>query len=102
MNSQLQTSLAQCPYCILPYSNKAVTLIKKEEFRRILHVFCEYCQHSMMLSVEKRDHGIVCGGLITDFDILDAKRFVGGEKISADDVLSAHQALKFDNFLKMR
>lgn len=93
--------IAACPGCEARYL-MAPEVIEEGRERRILHQTCSACGRAMLLSFRLRPGGWVCAGLFTDCAADEVKRLFFGEKISVNDVLGAHNALQFDNFLKMR
>lgn len=102
MPDQPQVHFAQCSYCLLPYPDSSVKAVGATKKGRVMHLTCQYCLRSMLISVLKTNSGLTCAGIFTDLDYEEAVRFRQAEKISVDDVLHAHHALKFDNFLEMR
>jgi hypothetical protein len=90
-----------CPYCTLSYQQQHIRLLKRDAVQSLYHVHCAQCSHDMLVSIFKKKGGILCAGIFTDCVFEDAKRFLDGEKVSIDDVISVHKALKFDNFSKI-
>ena len=86
----------------MPYAQTAARAISGRSKKRFVHVTCAHCAHAMLLAVTARKGGFVCAGVFTDCSFEDAQRFIFGEKISIDDVIDAHNALQFDNFLEIR
>lgn len=86
----------------MPYPPSAARLLKTHARRSFVHLNCDHCSHAMLLAVSARKGGFVCAGIFTDCEFEDAQRFISAEKISIDDVIDAHNALQFDNFLEMR
>lgn len=95
-------AFTQCPYCMMPYGQEAARVLKTVSRRKIVHLTCEFCSHSMLISLIQRKGGFVCAGMFTDCGPEDAQKFIEAEKISIDDVIDAHNALQFDNFMEMR
>lgn len=93
--------ITACPYCTLSYRESDVRLLRRERIQSLYHVYCSECCHAMLVSIIKKKGGILCAGVFTDCIFEDAQRFLDAEKVSIDDVISVHKALKFDNFGKM-
>jgi len=86
----------------MPYVPTSARILPGRSQKRIVHIWCQHCEHSLLFSVTLRQNGVVCAGIFTDCEYEDAKRLLFGDKISVDDVISVHAALQFDNFLEMR
>ncbi len=56
----------------------------------------------MLFCVERQAESVLARGIFTDCEQEESKQFWEAPVISIDDVLAAHHALQFDNFLKMR
>ena len=94
--------LAECPYCSEPYRTSAARLVKRSAKKSVIHISCARCKQAMLLGVTKRREGIICAGLLTDCNFNDSIRFLKAEKVSVDDVINTHRALKLDKFLEIR
>lgn len=92
--------LARCPSCQAVYRSDAGRVVAQQEGETIMHLSCEVCRHALLIAVRAKQGGISCTGVITDLAYEDALTFWNSAKISVDDVIQAHTALKLDKFLK--
>ncbi len=90
--------LGRCPVCRSSYAAASIAAVKIQGSTSFLHLTCQSCEHSMMLSLRRRREGLVCAGIVTDCNLEDARRFADSEPISVDDVIEMHEALQLDKF----
>lgn len=87
-----------CSNCGHKYEDKDLTLIQKDTYTAILHLTCSSCKESYLISVLSPLgdlHGSSRIPLKLDItSAQEAKRFIGGAPVSADDVIDVHEFLK--------
>ncbi len=93
--------MSHCSKCKSRFTKEELQYIGEENGGTILHISCGTCRQNMLVSTLKKDGGIICQGMITDLSLDDAKRMLKAGKVSIDDVLSIHEALQLDNFMKI-
>ncbi|MFH1631417.1 MAG: hypothetical protein ABIA47_00110 [bacterium] len=86
-------TISNCPFCGTSYKLTDAKLVSGERSRTVLHMMCGKCRHAMLLSVTRREEGIICAGMVSDCDLEDIEKFYKAEKISIDDVIETHRVL---------
>lgn len=89
---------AFCSSCGQKYSDDSLNLIKKDDYSAVLHLSCSKCQESYLINVVS-PLGNLQGSsrmpLKVDVTSADeAKKFIGSNPITSDEVLSMHELLK--------
>jgi hypothetical protein len=103
---------AFCSSCGHKYDpEKDLTLIQKDDFAAVLHLACSNCKESYLINVVSplgTLHGSSRMPLKIDISSAkEAKKFIGTNAVSSDDVLGLHELLDkvdsiddLDEFLK--
>lgn len=89
-------TLTKCPSCQTAYPTEQIREVMREGQKCVLHATCSSCQDAIILSVTKRPGGVICAGLLSDCNYDDAVRFAKAPRITADQVLDAHEASWLD------
>ena len=77
-------------------------MVRKGAKIAVGHGSCEQCQ-STLLSIEMNtDQMTASVGVLTDLQRDEVERFLDGERITADDVIDVHAALRNTATLKKR
>jgi DNA-directed RNA polymerase subunit RPC12/RpoP len=84
----------QCPVCNKKYHGLRMLPVAEEDRRTTLHLTCEHCGGKTLVSVSLTQFGIMSFGALTDLDQSEAKRWLGAEPVSADQVIAAHRFFK--------
>ena len=84
----------QCPVCNKKYHGLRMLPVAEEDRRTTLHLTCEHCGGKTLVSVSLTQFGIMSFGALTDLDQSEAKRWLGAEPVSADQVIVAHRFFK--------
>jgi hypothetical protein len=92
---------SNCPKCLSAYSESDLQAVRKIGNKQLFHISCQICRSSMMISLSKKQDGILCTGVMTDLSAKDAKYFSKLQPISADDVISLHEQLALDKIIKI-
>lgn len=91
-------TLTRCPSCQTAYPADRVREVMREGQRFVLHATCAVCEDALILSVQKRQGGVACAGLLSDCTFEDALRFAKAPRITADQVLDV-QGTRFLDIL---
>ena len=87
-----------CSNCGHKYQSDDLTLIKKDEYTAVLHITCSNCKESYLINVISplgKLQGASRMQLKVDINTPEeAKKFIGSDKISSDDILNIHEKLK--------
>jgi hypothetical protein len=83
-----------CPVC--PEKNQPTKVVVLEEGSKksTLHVTCETCLASALITVSLGQFGLVSMGVLTDLEQAEARRMFHEEAVTSDQVLEVHQFLK--------
>ncbi|MBP9728268.1 MAG: hypothetical protein KBD27_02720 [Candidatus Moranbacteria bacterium] len=87
-------SLIRCPVCNKKYRSMKMLVIEEDDKRTTLHMTCESCSAATIVYVSLGQFGVVTLGTLTDLEQSEARRVFGGEAVSANNVIEAHQFLK--------
>lgn len=69
-------------------------VLEEDDKRTTLHMTCESCGAAAIVFVSLGQLGVVSLGTLTDLEQSEARAVFGGEPVSADNVIEAHQFLK--------
>ena len=69
-------------------------VIEEDDKRTTLHMTCESCSAATIVYVSLGQFGVVTLGTLTDLEQSEARRVFGGEAVSANTVIEAHQFFK--------
>ena len=94
--------ITACPGCARSYTQEDRLVIDRSKRRSVMYLLCASCQRALLVSVVRKEDGVLCTGVFTDCSGEDAKRAFSGDVVSTDDILEAHEALKLDKFLQIR
>lgn len=85
--------LINCPVCGSEYKNNDTGVVKAKDSAMLVHASCSHCQSSFLAMVTKgyETEGMVSMGMLTDLDYEEACRFLGGEPVTADEVLDLYE-----------
>lgn len=87
-----------CSNCGQKYVEKDLTLIQQDDYAAILHLTCSKCKESYLINVVSALGALHSSSKMPlKIDISsakEAKKFIGKDPISSDDVLDIHEALK--------
>jgi hypothetical protein len=83
-------SSSQCAFCSSSLEPLEAKLLDDRGERKLIHVNCRRCEHSMLAIVSVSEKGIFSIGMLTDCSPDDAMRFKSAGPISSDEVLHAH------------
>ena len=87
-----------CSNCGQKYEDKDLTLIQQDDYSAVLHLTCSKCKESYLINVLS-PLGTLKGSsrMPLKIDISsaeEAKKFIGKESISSNDVLDIHKTLE--------
>ncbi len=86
--------LIRCPVCNKKYRPVKMLVLDEDDKRTTLHLTCEGCRVSTLVSVSLGQLGAMSVGVLTDLESSEARGAFQGEAISSDQVLEVHQFLK--------
>ena len=93
-----------CSNCGRKYTEKDLTLIQKDNYAAVLHLTCSKCKESYLVNVVSALGALHSSSKMPlKIDIAsakEAKKFIGSDPISSDDVLDIHETLKGLNSAK--
>ena len=87
-------SFLGCPVC--PEKNQPTKVVVLEEGAKksTLHLTCETCLSSAIITVSMGQFGLMSMGVLTDLEQAEAKKMFHAPAVTSDQVLEAHQFLK--------
>lgn len=86
--------LVHCPVCNKKYRGLRMLPVAEEDKRTTLHLTCEHCGGKTLVAVSMTQFGMMSFGIMTDLDQSEAKRVLGADPVSADQVIEAHRFFK--------
>lgn len=89
--------IQECPMCGLKYQSVSVRAVRETDVGNLLYFKCSQCQSGLVASVMDAPFGLIGSGLVTDLQFDEVEKFIQGEVISEDDVLSVHSILEKKN-----
>lgn len=92
-----QHFVCRCPFCSEEYDLDGAKVIGEEDESTMVYVTCSQCQSSIIAIVAMSGLGVVSLGLVTDMSEEDTKRFIKGESVSSNELLSIYEILEKDN-----
>ena len=90
---EILKALSHCPVCHKEYKPAKLSILAEKEGKTLLHVTCEMCQVSSIVSATATPGGAICMGLLTDLAQVEGKRVCADRSVTTDDVLALHQRL---------
>ena len=63
---EILKALSHCPVCHKEYKPAKLSILAEKEGKTLLHVTCEMCQVSSIVSATATPGGAICMGLLTD------------------------------------
>lgn len=102
MNAPKSLPLLDCPLCAAALNKPAIAILQQTTHKSVFHFCCQDCHQAMLFTVQQNRAGLSCAGIITDLTAVEAKSFLDSSKISINDVIQVHEALKLDKFLQIR
>jgi hypothetical protein len=96
MNIPLENmqSLLGCPLCPQKHQPTKVIILEEGQKRTVLHITCETCSASAIVTVSMGQFGVMSMGVLTDLEQPEAKKMFAAEAVTSDQVLEVHQFLK--------
>ncbi len=98
LNSIKSAMPKHCSNCGAKYEASDFSLIQNDDFSALLHLTCSKCKESYLINVLSPLGTLNASSRIPlKVDIIsadEAKKFIGNEAISTDDILNAHVLLK--------
>jgi len=83
--------VSRCPFCSAEYELEGAKIIGEEDDSTMVYVTCSECESSIVAIVAMSGLGIVSLGLVTDMTAEDTKRFIGGQNVTSDELLSIYE-----------
>lgn len=91
-----QHFVSRCPFCSAEYDLDGAKVIGEQEESTMVYVTCSECESSIIAIVAMSGLGIVSLGLVTDMSEPDTKRFLKGQSLTSDELLSIHELLNLN------
>ncbi len=92
-----QHFICRCPFCSVEYDLDGAKVIGEEDESTMVYVTCSQCQSSIIAIVAMSGLGVVSLGLVTDMSEDDTKRFLKGNSVSSNELLSIYELLETNN-----
>jgi len=85
--------ISYCPLCEASYNPLRARVLEERDDAHLVHIQCASCGSSIVALVLSSGLGLTSVGLVTDLTSDDVLHFKDVGRVTADDVLSVHQAL---------
>lgn len=90
--------ISPCPICKAQLNTESIAVLRNEGQTSLLHLDCDSCESSLIITLIKTNTGIVTNvGILTDLKKSDFNRFNDLPAITMDEVLEFQKHNKNDN-----